>query len=92
MLRIALFSLLLTFGANLFKGMGWLALDEAILVASAGTVLIMFAIPDRKERRDPKKLIFSLLLVLAVYVIALKFGHGLLASQSRFADLLRSCR
>lgn len=73
MFRIALFSLLLAVGANLFKDMGWLALDEAILVASAGAVLIMFAIPDRKERRDPKGLIFSLLLVLAIYGIALKF-------------------
>ncbi|HEX6730517.1 MAG TPA: hypothetical protein VF074_10920 [Pyrinomonadaceae bacterium] len=73
MWRLALFISVLSGGALIFETIGLLVRDEAWLVAGVIAAVLLFCIPESGKARDPKDLIFSLVSVIGVYGIFLKF-------------------
>jgi len=72
MLRGILFVAILAGGTLILQGMELLPRDEAWLVSGVVAAVVLFAIPEGKNR-ELKDLIVLLLAVIAVYGIYLKF-------------------
>ena len=73
MLRLALFITVLSGGAVIFENLGLLDQSEAWLVAGVIAAVLFFLIPETGKSRDPKDLIFSLLGILMIYGVLLRF-------------------